>query len=127
MNAAGMNADEMDRKERNPDESGDAGFDARGGADMGEADMAGAGGQRQEGMPGQNGSMPGQDGGMLGGFEEFASGDASGDMGAAFGEVSGENSDAVSRSDLLICGISLLVLLAALAFAVSYHRKPRTR
>lgn len=127
MNAAGMNADEMDRKERNPDESGDAGFDARGGADMGEADMAGAGGQRQEGMPGQNGSMPGQDGGMPGGFEEFASGDASGDMGAAFGEVSGENSDAVSRSDLLICGISLLVLLAALAFAVSYHRKPRTR
>jgi spore coat protein CotH len=133
MDAAGMNAGEMFGKEMNPAESGDAGFDNN----KGGADMAEAAGQEQGGMPGQNGFMPQQDGGMPEGFEDFASGDAGGDMGAAFGDESGDmgtafgevssSSNAFSKSDLLLCGISALILIAALAFAACYHRKPRIR
>lgn len=112
--AEGSKTIQQDKGKMNPMESGDAGFDERGGPDM-----AGAGGQNAQGMPGQDGGMPG-------GFGDFASGDAGGDMGATFGEVSSDSST-LSKSDLLICGISVLILIAALAFAVCYHRKPRIR
>ncbi len=91
-----------------------------------EENMQGGPGQN-EGGPGQDGNGPGQDGEMPGEFENFASGDASGDPGGAFGEISKETSNAADQSNLLICGISLLILIAALAFAVSYRRKPRLR
>ena len=123
--AEGSETGQQDKGKMNPMESGDAGFDERGGPDMAEA-----GGQNAQGMPGQDGGMPG-------GFGDFASGDAggkmgagfadaSGDMGAAFGEVSSDSST-LSKSDLLLYGISVLILISALAFAVCYHRKPRIR
>lgn len=123
--AEGSKIGQQDKGKMNPMESGDAGFDGKGGPDMAEV-----GGQNAQGMPRQGGGMPGE-------FGDFASGDAggdmgagfadaSGDMGAAFGEVSSDSST-LSKSDLLLCGISVLILIAALAFAVCYHRKPRIR